>query len=108
MEISNQIKSSLFLISTEMIFIQIQHVYTYERSTRKAGAYQAGCLDMGKKAHKYGSLVVLVSLVASFVSFVWGSAGVEECRIGTLLVHKLVQDHTGTGGGHAYGKRYGV
>ena len=41
---SNQIKSSLFLISTEMIFIQIQHVYTYERSTRKAGAYQAGCL----------------------------------------------------------------
>ena len=49
---SNQIKSSLFLISTEMIFIQIQHVYTYERSTRKAGAYQAGCLDMGKKHTK--------------------------------------------------------
>ena len=45
------LKSSLFLISTEMIFIQIQHVYTYERSTRKAGAYQAGCLDMGKKAN---------------------------------------------------------
>ena len=48
----NQIKSSLFLISTEMIFTQIQHVYTYERSTRKAGAYQARCLDMGKKHTK--------------------------------------------------------
>ena len=48
---SRLIKSSLFLISTEMIFTQIQHVYTYERSIRKAGAYQAGCLDMGKKTH---------------------------------------------------------
>ena len=60
---SNQIKSSLFLISTEMIFTQIQHVYTYERSTRKAGAYQAGCLDMGKKSTQktpFNSIIIII------------------------------------------------
>ena len=33
----NQIKSNLFLISTETTFTQIWSVYTHERSTRKAG-----------------------------------------------------------------------
>ena len=48
--ISNQIKSSLFLLSTKIFCngsLTIRH--THERSTREAGAYLAGCLSKGKE-----------------------------------------------------------
>ena len=60
---SNQIKSSSFLISTEMIFTQIQHVYNYERIIRKAGAYQAGYLGMEKKGTQntpFDSIIIII------------------------------------------------
>ena len=60
---SNQIKSSLFLISTETIFTQIQHVYTYERSTRKAGASLAWLPWHGKKSTQktpFNSIIIII------------------------------------------------
>ena len=52
---SNQIK--FISHKCRKTFTQIWYVYTNERSIRKAGAYLAGCLDMGKSSVSYGNVI---------------------------------------------------